>query len=148
MGRLPLLLIVIVALVASVLVFRGFRDDDLHWQLARVPERVANQFGEAKISPSTTRFPVEVGLGCDLDDEAHVDGYGVDYLDGYVIVTFSGKESDRGEECLSFERRRVRLTEPLGDRALCDGSFDPPLQVYPGRGTPTTPKPGIECEEP
>ena len=109
---------------------------------------MANEFGEAKISDNTTTFPVEAGLGCDLDDEAHIDSYKVDYLSRHVIVTFSGKESDRGEDCLSTKRRTVRLGEPLGDRALCDGSYDPPLQVFPGRGTPATPKPGVECEEP
>jgi hypothetical protein len=141
---LPALLIA----VPAVFLASGCGDDDLHWELARVPEEAANQFGEVKISARTTSFPVEVGLGCDLDDEARVDAYEVDYLDQHVIVTFIGKESDRGEDCLSTERRVVRLGEDLGDRALCDGSYDPPLQVFPGRGTPTTPKPGIECDEP
>ena len=120
----------------------GSGDDELHWQLDSLGVETI------KLPPATRHFTVLVELGCDLDDEARIDGYAVGYLRDDVVVTFAGKESDHGADCLTTRPYEVQLSEPIGRRALCDGSYEPPLQVYPGEGTPTTPKPGVECEEP
>jgi hypothetical protein len=97
--------------------------DELQFALAQTDgERV-------RIDQSAREIVVNVEYGCN-DEDAEITGSDVVYEETEIVVTFEGTVS-YGDDCSETTRRVIVLTEPLGDRRICDGSSDPPRQLWP-----------------
>ena len=120
----PLLLIAAVGVVAF-LFLRGSGTDKLDWQLPTEP-------GSPPLTPQTRTFTALVSIGCNGNPaEVGPESYSVTRERWALIVTVEGEEHESGDDCFTGEEIEIRLPEPLGKRALCDGSSDPPGQRFP-----------------
>lgn len=102
--------------------------DELGWYLSR---------GAAPFGPKSKLVSASVRLGCvpgfeRTPEKYRVDGYSVQYAEGRVIVSFTGRRSRSNLLCLTTDQQEIELREELGDRDLFDGSFQPPRKVKVG----------------
>jgi hypothetical protein len=89
--------------------------------------------GDADIGPHTIEFVamvVESGCASGRSSEGRIVGPDIAYTDESVTVTFAVRQLGGSQDCRGNPPTpvAVRLSEPLGDRALLDGGTDPPRE--------------------